>query len=159
MPRRIASRWSRRLWAAAAFFAVGYLPVAFLRNPPLAMGLAIGLVIPFGSRAPNVRAGALRGLGLGLIAAVAMMGAIHTMNAQAAERAREVGATQPASAPATAPAAATRPAGVLSAQQLREIDALCLLGTAPPCAGVGALFAFAAQRRRRRIDRQWRAGP
>ena len=156
---------SRAMWSMAAFFGVGYLPTIFLGNPVMGMGLATGLMIPFGSRAPTVLRGAMRGAALGCFAGLAMFGALTTrLQGMPSGRPDPAASTQPAttpsSAPATAPATATAPTTaparpVVSREDMRQIRLICVFGTGAMCAAVGAIFAYFAVRRRRRIDKDW----
>lgn len=162
---------SRAMWSMAAFFGVGYLPTILLGNPVVGMGLATGLMIPFGSRAPTVLRGALWGAALGCFAGLAMFGALTTrlqgMPLPFLPAASTQPSTAPSSAPATAPAApvattapttlpTTAPAApMVSREEMREIRAICVLGTSAMCAAVGTIFAYFARRRRKRIDHEW----
>ena len=156
---------TRTMWAMAAFFGVGYLPTIFLGNPVMGMGLATGLMIPFGSRAPTILRGALWGAALGCFAGLAMFGALTTRyqgmpppfppSASSTQP-----TTAPSSAPATAPAATTAPTTLpavplVTREEMRQIRMICVLGTSAMCAAVGAVFAYFGTRRRRRIDEDW----
>jgi len=153
-PRRLSRRIRTTLWSAAGFFVLGYFPTILLRNPVPSIALAACLVIPYGSRSPTVRVGAVRGALLGAVTGLAVTAAIAAILIQVPPRA----ATQPASsAPATRPAA-TRPADGRDAQiDLAAIGSRVISGTAILCASAAALFAYLAARRRQRIEDEWAA--
>ena len=112
-------------WSCAAFFALGYFPTAMSHSPVISTAAAACVVIPFGSRAQSVVRGTLRGLGLGLVAGIATLGAL------------------------------TMPAGQLApAQKIRLVTAT-IGATAGLCAAVAGLFAYLSRRRARLIDAQW----
>ena len=160
---------TRTLWSMAAFFGVGYLPTIFLGNPVMGMGLATGLMIPFGSRAPTTLRGALWGGALGCFAGLAMFGALttryqgmpppfppHVSSTQPATAPSSAPATAPATAPVATTAPTTAPAApVVTREDMRQIRMICVLGTSAMCAAVGAVFAYFGTRRRRRLDEDW----
>ena len=164
----LPKRFVRTMWALAAFFAAGYLPTIFLGNPVVGMGLAAGLMAVFGMRAPSVLRGALSGAAFGCLAGLAMFGALTIrlqpmlggLGASPSTQPATAPATATSSAPATAPAATTSPTTVpamppLSMKAMRRIRLICVLGTGAMCAVVGAVFAYFATKRRRRVDREW----
>jgi len=173
MPRRRPNPWSknvvRAMWSAAGFFAAGYFPTLILGNPVVSMGIATGLMIPFGIGAASVRRGALRGLVFGTVAGLAIVGALAMLlqvwmapdRGPAVETQPATGVSSgPASRPASGPAStasdtqpATQPA---RAPGITAIYANCLVGTIGMCTAVGALFAYLGRRRRERIEEQWR---
>lgn len=161
MARRVPNPWTRRvtrkMWLAAAFFLAGYLP-ALVGSPPLGMGLATGLMIPVGMRARTVVRGALTGAIFGLLAALAMTGAWRA-RWQGMTMAAARTATQPATGPAATSAPTTAPTTLPAPLDIGPYVKLFLVGTIAPCTAVGALLALLAQRRRRRIEQEWKDDP
>ena len=170
---RVSKHASRMFYTVIAFLAIGFFPTFLTFNPVLAMGMAAGLMAFFAFRAPSVLTGVLRGLVLGAVAGVAMAGAVHMRFIADIERrlAEEAASSQPASRPASGPATApttapatapaTRPASqptthpALDDLDFQQIYLICVGGTAAMCAAAGMVFAYFAQRRRRRIDQEW----
>jgi hypothetical protein len=74
--RALSKRITRALWACGGFFAIGYFPMALFGNPVAPMAIAACATIPFGSTARSVVRGLLRGLGLGVVAGLAVFGVL-----------------------------------------------------------------------------------
>jgi hypothetical protein len=114
------------MWIGGLAFAAGYLVTNLLQGtdyagkaPTLATTVAVALTIPLAARARRVLHGALRGLGLGLAAAVGIALAMYK--------------PEHAAHPEIAAAAGS----------------LAMLVTMICCTIAGALFAYLAERRRR----------
>ncbi len=156
---RAAKRRYGWLWAAGLFFSAGYLitalgippmpratsttasasrpappatlpaPMAPARYEPLesplyAMVAMVALMIPFAARTVGLLRGALRGLGLGAAGGAGIAFALNKV------------------------------AGRVSPEDLRVASALAILTSTICCAATGAIFAFLAERRRRRFSAQ-----
>ena len=121
----LSRRMAAVFWSCAAFFALGYFPTAMSHSPVISTVAAACVAIPFGSKSASVPRGTLRGLGLGLVAGIASLGAL------------------------------TMRAGQLTPAQTAKLVAATVGATAAMCAAVGGLFACLARRRARLIEAQW----
>ena len=118
---------SRVMWSCAAFFALGFFPTRILGDPRVSLVAAACAIIPFGMRSSSIRQGMLRGLGLGLIAGVAIVTAVFdTAKLQSTPQ-----------------------------QDLIRFGWFYVIVTTTLCMGVAALFAALAKRRERLIEDEW----
>lgn len=122
----VSKRVRNVLYAAAAFFAIGYFPTMMMpgRNPVVSMALAAAAIIPFGCLSGSVRQGVLRGAALGAIAGAAISAAMVYR----------------------------RP---LPVEYLVRIPLVYLPATAAMCAVIAGVFAHMSARRRRLIEEEW----
>ncbi|MFW6133516.1 MAG: hypothetical protein ACOC8F_06425 [Planctomycetota bacterium] len=128
-PVKLSRRVIRALWAAAAFYAIGYLPTLLLRMAagaiaPMSGSLALAacVIIPFGGKAASLRWAVWRGLFYGTIAGVGIWSALSFGGASTATG---------------------------------GYAAVYIAATAVLCAGVSALFYHLTQKRLRKLEEQW----
>lgn len=157
-------------WLCLLFMLAGYVPTLFLLAPHIGMVIAVVACIPVGSRAASTRRGALWGLFYGALAGVgswlaldqivtkraldlAQAGRIATSAATSMATSAATAASAPASGPATLPT--TMPVG-LAGELPASAAVYLIVTTAIMCAATAALFAYLSQRRRARIDEEWR---
>jgi hypothetical protein len=132
---RLLPRWLRNsVWAAAIFFAVGYLPTLWLKHPAVSMMLAAAGMTRIGAKSSSPLRAAGSGLWLGLLAGLAIGGAL----------------------------AQTQMPEEAFVTQGRRVELLIRMlvifgpATAGLCAAVGLVFAFAARRRARLLEETWK---
>ena len=162
-------RISRVTWSMALFFALGYLPTLLCHRPDPSVVLAAMVVIPFGARARSVRAGALRGLGLGTIIGVTIALGMNAVLIQTTGLGKMVTPSEYEAAweAKTATQATTRP---LAPREYRSrwlkakkevsdttLDVLYAYtpATAIMCALIAGTFAHFAMKRRKRVEDEW----
>lgn len=75
-PHLLPRKARQVLWTMAGFFCAGYFPTVMLHTPVASMAMAVAGMIPFGIRSKTVRQGLLRGIGLGVVAGVAISSAL-----------------------------------------------------------------------------------
>jgi len=129
----IHKRIARVVWSIAGFYALGYFPTVWLKDPRPSMIAAAMGVIPFVIGARRIRQGVLRGAGLGLVAGLSLATGILNL-------ARRVGPD-------------------VDWPRLQQAAWTYTLATALLCAAVGLVFSLLGRRRRTLIDRQWQRLP
>lgn len=131
---RLWPRWLRNsIWASAIFFALGYLPTLAMRQPAAGMMLASAGMIWVGSRSPRPGRAALRGLLLGLLAGLAIGGAMAQVTMG-------------------------RPELVPQDRRTETLVRMLIVfgsATAALCAAVAWAFAMAARRRAKLLEQTW----
>ncbi|MCL2701535.1 MAG: hypothetical protein FWE88_07560 [Phycisphaerae bacterium] len=162
-PRRVVRRLNAAMWAMTLFFLVGYGLTYLLRSPAVSLPLAAVGAMWIGSRIGKPMRAAAAGMGLGAIAgigvAIAMLSfyrpphMLMPLDIAAVTAAGMI--TQPMMA-AVAPAVIALSAATMTAPMQQELILQHMLAAAGFCGLAACLFGLAAQRRKQRIERQWR---
>jgi hypothetical protein len=125
------SAWPRRvrnvMWVSAVFFFIGYMPTTLFGSSMPAMVLAAVGTIPLGAKSPSPLKGALRGLGVGLLAGLGIGGVLagkFTTYVPMETRLQPVG--------------------------------LYAVATAAMCMVIGLVFAVSARHRAKLLDQTWK---
>jgi hypothetical protein len=167
-PRRkpIPKRVVKVMWSCAGLFAIGYFPTAFLQDPRVSMVMAAGVVIPFGVKATTIPKGTIRGALLGLIAGLGIMAALSMgyskeLPAPSAANYMALGSGAYASTvPGVSFVTHLGMSGVLIKAYGKsfpgELAFIYIAGTVVMCAMSATLFAFLGERRKQRIEDQWK---
>ncbi len=175
MPRRRdrAKKRTKIIWWLFGFLTASYLLTLVLRTPAPAVVCCVAFVMPFAGRMDTRKGAGWLGLGLGLAGGLASLWAMMTLQSTVpvpTSPTTQPAATQPGPTtphPAeTSDAAATQPAATQPHfhYERRHIPpgelavlALVTVGTTVPFSIlIALLYHRLAQRRKKRIDAEWR---
>lgn len=175
MPRRRdrAKKRTKIIWWLLVFLTASYAMTLILRTPVPAVVCCVAFVIPLAGRMDTRKGACLLGVGLGLAGGLACLWAMMTVrsniptfpDAPSTQPATQPAATQsdrPATQPApTTQAATSQPAVQYERRQIPPAEmgvlALVTVGTTVPFSLlVALLYHTLAQRRKKKLDDEWR---
>ena len=81
-PAKLTRLSFRLSWPPGLFLLLGFAPTLVLGNPVVGMALAVGAIMPFGSRAAGIGLALIRGLVLGAFAGLGIVGGLSFAYAQ-----------------------------------------------------------------------------